>query len=275
MKINMKKLAAWMLALLLVFQMIPAMSFAVEAKITIISNTVDFDEDDYRDKLKITSDTSIVQAGSEIQMQAPADYTLKWESSKPEIASVDENGVVTGHAEGRVKITAKEEGQDGTYQDSLILKVIGSEEATPEVVTAVEDNDNPENEPAATTTEKAKVIVITINKKDKETYNGEPHVIGYTAEGNFEGFDQNKVHITDEDLLLTGKDCGTYQTKFEESSENYFNYDGETEGYEFIVSDGWMKVIPAEVTVTADDKTAFPGTNPEVTVTVSGLIEDS
>jgi hypothetical protein len=270
MKINMKKLAAWMLALLLVLQMIPAMSFAAEAKVTIVSNVLEFDEDDYRDKLKITSDTSIVQAGDSIQILAPSDYTVTWESNNEEIATVDENGLVTGHAEGRVKITAKESGQDATYADSLLLKIVGTEVAASENVVI---DDNSQDEPADNTEEKTKVIVININKKDKETYNGQPHAIGFTAEGNFDGFDQSKVQITDEELLLTGKDCGTYQTKFENSNENYFTYDGETEGYEFIVSDGWMKVIPAEVTVTADDKTALPGTNPEFTVTVSGLVE--
>ena len=269
MKTTIKKTAAWMLALLLALQMMPATAETSGGTIVISGTQGPISTEGYRDKLQITSSSSIIKTGNSVQLTATEGYQLKWSSSDESIATVDENGVVTGLAEGKVKITAEEPNKDGGYRDSLLLKIVG----TP--VQAESGEEGEDGETTEQTAEVSKTIVISINKKDKVVYDGQSHSFAFTAEGNFEGFDAGKVEITDESLLLTGKNCGVYQTALSEGS---FTYDGQTEGYEFLVSDGWMRILPRAVEVKAEDRIrTFENpkemTVPEAEITVTGLAE--
>ena len=150
MKTNMKKLAAWMMVLLLVIQIIPAL--AKEQ----VEGTLEPKASLFREKLKVTSEYSILSVGESIQLTATEGYKVKWSSNNEDIATVDENGVVTAVANGTVKITASE----GDYSDSITLRVIESKQ---------KDSEDGESEE----TEETEPIIIVINgDKEKYVYDG-------------------------------------------------------------------------------------------------------
>lgn len=264
MKTTMKKTVAILLALLLVLQIVPVMADDTA------SGAIQIDPDSYREKLTITADSPIMFVGDTMQIKATEKYDLTWSSDNEEVATVDENGVVTALAEGTVTIKAEE----GKYSDTLKLKILAVEEEEKEPEEAEEKDDEPADEPEGEEETKkpaaSKKMVIVINvEKEKLTYDGEDHTSQYTAVSNSEDFDPEKVKI-DEDKLVTKKDCGTYPVKYEASD---FSYEGNPDA-EFVVSDGWMQIKPLKVTVKADDKTYVAGEEaPEFTATVTGLLE--
>ena len=253
MKINMKKLAAWMLALLLVFQMIPAMG-EVQYTSGVLKNT-----SEYRDKLEIEGPKTI-KVGESVELTVVTEgyNNLVWSSNKEDLATV-ENGTVTGLFAGNVKITAKE----GTESDSIIIKVI--DVPASEVATDEEDENGTENG-----TEETMVIIISGNK-EKLTYDGQEHEYsGYTVDCSDSRFDESKLHLVNEEKAITAKDCGTYTVKYEATD---FAYDDESVNILFDLNDGWMQIKPANVTVKADDAVQKEGEEVELTATVTGLAE--
>ena len=233
MRTNMKKLVAWLLALLMVLPMTAAFGENfVEGTLQPNSNSV------YRDKLKVTCETPIISVGSSVQLTATENYTLEWSSSDEGIATVDADGVVTGIAAGEVKITAKE----GAYSDSVTLFVLEEEKeetGTPE--TGTEEGKEPDE------TEKNEPIIIVVSAgKEKVTYDGEIHNVSYAAYGNKADFDEAKVEMIHPEKNVSAKDCGLYQTKY---GPEDFTYDGSSENTEFIVNNGWLQIKPATVTV--------------------------
>ena len=246
MKKTMKRLTAYLLALLLVLQIVP-----VSGDEVVISSNITGPITNYRDKLKISSTLSLVPVGSSVKLTATGDYDLEWTSSDETIATVDENGNVTGVSAGQVRITA----QEGSYSDSLTLRVIGAE---------------PDGQTAADET----MIVVVNVSKEKTTYDGAPHSVGFTAVSNTEGFDETKVKMIRPEKEISGKDCGVYQTKFEPED---FTYEGSAEKIEFVVSNGWLQIKPATVNVTLGEYTKKWGDpDPDFTegMTVEGLMGD-
>ena len=147
MKTNMKKLAAWMLALLLVFQMIPAMGDGTQYTSEVLTSN-----STYRDKLEIQGPKTISVGESAIITVVTEGYNeLTWSSGNEEVATV-ENGEVLGISAGTAKITAKE----GTESDSIIIKII-------EVPANENENENDENTEAEPKTAEAMVIIISGN----------------------------------------------------------------------------------------------------------------
>lgn len=49
-------------------------------------------------------------------------HTITWASSDPAVATVDDEGIVTGHAPGTVKITATSEGRQGSAQLTTVYR---------------------------------------------------------------------------------------------------------------------------------------------------------
>ena len=257
MKINMKKLAAWMLVLLLLFQIIPVSAQEqVEA-------TLEPKASLFREKLKVTSEDSIIPVGETIQLSATEGYNLQWKSNKEDIATVDENGLVTAVASGTVKITASED----TYSDSVILRVVN--------VKTSGTSDNEESEESKTEAQGDEVMIIVINgDKEKIVYDGEEHTAGFTATSNSENFDADKVEMINPEKKVTAKNCGVYSIKYEPED---FVYDGSTENVEFIVSNGWLQIKPALVTVKLGTVTKMWGEDdPDFkdNLIVEGLIGD-
>ena len=234
MKTNMKKLAAWMLALLLVLQMIPAMGDGTQYTSEVLtSNSV------YRDKLEIQGPKTIrVGESATITVVTEGSNDLTWSSGNEEVATV-ENGEVLGVSAGTAKITA----QEGTESDSIIIKII-------EVPT--DENEQEENTETEPETAEAMVIIISGNK-DKLTYDGQEHEYsGYTVDCSDSRFDESKLHLVNAEKAISAKNCGTYTIKYEATD---FTYDDADVTVIYDLNDGWMQIKPAELTVTADDKT--------------------
>lgn len=246
MKTTMKKLAAYLLALLLVLQIVPV----VAAQEDYTSGTLAPKQNvEYRDLLKVETKASILPVGSTVQLTYTEGYNLTWFSTNEDVATVDDNGLVTAVAPGEVKITAVE----GSYQDSVTIKVMGAEPET-----------------AGETASEKMVIVINAGK-DKIDYDGQEHVSTFMPVSNAEGFDPEKVEINPE-KLVRATDCSTYPVKYEASD---FTYDGSTENVEFIVSDGWMQIKPVKVTIKADDQVKIEDEDdPEFTATITGRISE-
>jgi hypothetical protein len=231
MRTNMKRLVAWMLALLMMF-LVPAAfgEDVVEGTLQPSISSV------FRDKLKVTCEMPIISVGETTKLTATENYKLVWTSSDNGIATVDENGVVTGISAGTVKITATE----GEYSDTITLIVLEGEEEASEEDTDEEETESEEPQKAE------KMMIVITSDKEKITYDGEEHPVGYTAISNSATFDETKVEMINPEKSVLAKDCGLYQTKFEPED---FVYDGSSENVEFVVSNGWLQIKPATVTV--------------------------
>jgi hypothetical protein len=243
MKTTMKKSIAYLLAVLLVFQIVP-----------VIADTyiVNFQSGDvtFREKLQITADgnATSIAVGMELQLNITDGYEkTKWSSSNETVATVDTTGLVTAHEPGQVRITVEAE---GTYADSITLRVIG---------TSGEKADN------------EKMIIFINGSKEKITYDGQVHKATYTATSNSDRFDSSKLTMVNEDKQASGKDCNVYTDNL---TEEDFKYEGEEA--EFVITNGWVQIKPAKVKVQANDLIAREGEQLPETVKViatSGLAE--
>ena len=241
MKTTMKKTAAYLLALLLVLQMVPAFAD------TITSNEIQT-ESELLETLKIINESGkTVLVGKTLQLYLPYGYdSAKWSSSNEKIATVDEDGLVTGVEAGEVKITATH----GSDSSSITLVVVAPAEA----------KEGSENE--------AMTIIVSGNKI-KVPYDGQPHAIEYTYSSDRDDFNQANVKMNVEAPSRTtaGATRGTL-------TADDFSYTDETVDATFIVNDGSVWITPIEATVTADDMTIALEEldNLDPTATVSGLI---
>ena len=103
MKTTMKKTAAYLLAILLVLQMLPA--FAEESIISKPQGPIT----SFREKLEIENHSgNYLLVNQEIQLSVTEGYDVTWKSQDPEIAEVDENGIVKAINAGETVIIAKE-----------------------------------------------------------------------------------------------------------------------------------------------------------------------
>lgn len=242
MKTTMKKIAAYLLAMLLVLQMIPAM--AEDQTVSGTQGPIT----SYRDKLEINAVTSTITVGMSIQLTTTDNYDkLTWKSDNESIAVVDEDGIVTGKAPGQVKITATEDG----HSDSITIRVVG---------TSSEEEGTGSGE---------KIVVIINGAKEKVTYDGQEHKLSYTVAYDNTDFDEDLLHLVSEENLASGTECGVYQDKL---TKDDFIYEG-SEEIELVITNGWLQIKPAPVTIYADTKTKAEGAaDPEFTATVEGLM---
>lgn len=255
MKTTMKKIAASLLVMLLVFQMLPAMA----DETTTVSN-LQPPITSYREKLEIQAITETLKVNMELQLSATDKYNnLQWTSDDETIATVDQNGLVTTLAPGTVKITAAE----GEYRDTITLRVVGDKPAAED--NGGETTEEPSDEGD---TPKEKMIIIITGSKDKETYNGQEYRTTYNAYSNNPDFDANKLHLINEGSLAAGTIPGVYQDTLTESD---FEYEGQD--VELVITNGWLQIKPAQLTIVVDDQTMYEGgAQPELTATVTGLV---
>ena len=241
MKTTMKKTAAYLLSLLLVLQMVPALAD------TITSNEIQT-QSELLETLKIINESGkTVLVGKTLQLYLPYGYdSAKWSSSNDKIATVDEDGLVTGVEAGEVKITATHDGDSS----SITLVVIAPAEAK-------EDSGN-----------EAMTIIVSGNKI-KVPYDGQAHTIEYTYSSDRDDFEQGKVKMNAEapSRTFAGATRGTL-------TADDFSYEDENVDATFIVNDGSIWITPIEAKVTADDMTIALEEldNLDPTATVSGLI---
>jgi hypothetical protein len=245
MKTTMKKIAAYLLAVLLVFQVMPAFAATYSGTYT-PSNT------SLREALEIKAenDNTIIPVGTKTQLTISEDYkNPTWSSNNEDIATVDKKtGLVEAKKAGTVTITVKAEG----YKDTITFRVI--ESTGTQVVSGNQGNDE-------------KIIIVIKGDKTKVKYNGEEQKNTYSVSSNSELFDESKL-IRNEENLGKGIDCGVYQDNLQAADFTYEGGDAE-----FVISNGWIQIKPASVIIKADDVTQKDGEEVQYTATVTGLVE--
>lgn len=277
MKSTMKKIAASLMALLMMIQLVPALAATYSSGMIVGS------AEGYKEALAIVaSKGTYVLLGQTLVLDVNEDYEPSWETSNAGAATIDANGVVTAVAEGTATMTATID-RPTRMTASIEVTVIDpgvviAEEEKPEG----EDPENPEGEdeenPEGEEGEQTKVsadntLVIVINGENEHvTYDGEEHLLDrYVATANNEElFDETKIKVEGE-IGVTATDCGIYEMVLD-SEDIIFTYDDEEVTAHFVVNNGFLKVTPAAVTVTANEASKTEGAeDPELTATVVGL----
>lgn len=117
-----------------------------------------------------------------------------------------------------------------------------------------------------------KMVIVVNGATVRRTYNGQEQTLtDYTATSNNPDFDPAKVELVGE-IGASRTDCGTAILVL---SPNNFKYNDKNVKATFVVSNGWLKIIPARVKVVANNLVKAQGTkDPELTAKVTGLIGD-
>ena len=299
MKKTLKKTAAMLTALLMLVQIVPALAGTYSSGIVIGSTQ------GYREMLEIVaSKGTYVLLGQDLKLDVNEGYHCEWTSEDETIATVDEEGVLTALVPGEVKITATE----GIYSASTVVTVIDPEplmaeaqaqdeaqaepegepepeqesEMEPETEPETESTDEPEGESEGepegdteneskeeTPVQKQYMIIVINGESTRFVYDGEEHITNtFVATSNQDFFDESKIRVIGE-IGVSATDCGTYEFILDESN---FAYDDANVVASFVVNNSWMKITPAQVTVTANPIEKDEGTpDPELTATVVGL----
>lgn len=285
MKSTMKKIAASLMALLMMIQLVPALAATYSSGMIVGS------AEGYKEALAIVaSKGTYVLLGQTLVLDVNEDYEPNWETSNAGAATIDANGVVTAVAEGTATMTAtidrptrmtasievtvidpgvviaeeeKPEGEDPENPE-------GEDEEKPEG----EDEENPEGEGEEQTKVSAdNTLVIVINGENEHVvYDGEEHLLDrYVATANNEElFDETKIKVEGE-IGVTATDCGIYEMVLD-SEDITFTYEDEEVTAHFVINNGFLKITPASVTVTANNVSKNEGEeDPELTATIEGL----
>ena len=260
MKTTMKKIAASLLVMLLVFQMLPAM-----ADETVSNMQPPINEGAYREKLAIGAVTSTLTVGMDLQLTTTEGYNnLTWKSENEDVATV-EDGQVHAVAAGTVRITASE----APYQDSITICVVDNKPAETETKPEAEQEPGEEEKPETEETANTQMIIIINGSKDKVSYTGEEQRTSYSAYSDHPEFSEDNLHLINEEKLAAGTECGVYQDMMTAEDFSYDGYSNVT----IIVTNGWLQIKPLPVTIEVDDQVmAEGGETPELTARVTGLL---
>ena len=269
MKSTMKKIAASLLALLMIIQLVPA--FAATYSSGMIAGTAA----GYKELLEIVaSKGTYVLLGQTLVLDVNEDYVPTWSSSNEGVATISGWGEVNAISAGTATITATV--KDPQLQTASIeITVIDPEPIlaeepeteTPEEGTPEEGLEPDEQGPAAP--EKKTLVVVINGENEQLTYDGEEHLLDrFVATGNEDFFDESRVKA-EGDPGVTGTDCGLYELNLEAVT---FTYDDPEVEAHFVLNNGLLKITPAQVTVTANEASKNEGEDdPELTATVIGL----
>lgn len=270
MKSTMKKIAASLLALLIMIQLVPA--FAATYSSGMIAGTAA----GYKELLEIVASRgTYVLVGQTLELDANEDYMPEWRSENPAVATIDAQGVVTAVSAGNATITATVKAPK-LQATSIEITVIDPEpllaEGTDETEGTEEGTGDEELNPDSS---EKKALVIVINGENEHvTYDGEEHVLDrFVATANEDYFDESKIGV-EGDFAIAATNCGFYEMNLETVT---FTYDDPEVEAHFVLNNGLLKITPAQVTVTANEASKNEGEDdPELTATVIGLFgEDS
>ena len=276
MKSTMKKIAASLLALLMMIQLVPALAATYSSGMIVGS------AEGYKEALAIVaSKGTYVLLGQTLVLDVNEDYEPSWETSNAGAATIDANGVVTAIAEGTATMTAtidRPTRMTASIEVTVIdpgVVIAEGEEGEDEEKPEGEDEENPEGEGEEQTKVSAdNTLVIVINGENEHvTYDGEEHLLDrfVATANNEELFDETKIKVEGE-IGVTATDCGIYEMVLD-SEDISFTYDDEEVEAHFVINNGFLKVTPASVTVTANDAVKEEGQeDPELTASVAGLI---
>ena len=263
MKYKMRKWIACLVTILLILQALPA------ATETFVSNTSQGTSQGYRDVLDIISGHgNLLIPGDEIELSASEGYQPRWTSSRPDVVEVltaeaSQTVRIRAVAPGNADIIAKEDGQTKVYSITVLDM---SEYETDGPETAEPRTDNPQAEPA---TRKTRITIAVSGGNKSAVYNGEEQSYGdYTATSTAEGFDAGKVRTT-RDIRVKGTNCGYYQMQLDPKD---FTYQDDSVDAVFVVSGGWLKITPAQVTIKVGNYRKNEGQpDPEFKAVIEGL----
>ena len=244
MRNSLRRITAWIMAFFMIFQTVPVQADGN----FIISNDIYLTDVTLIPPLEIESpEGTILQVGGELQLSHTENYEVTWSSSDPDIATVDENGKVTGVSTGKVTITA-EDASDGDQRDSLKLEVVKVDQ-------------------------EGTMTVYISGQKKTLVYNGEEQTIsGFTAQSSNGNFDRSKVQVVEgKKTTVSRKGCGTEILKFSPAD---FTYADNSVKVTFeIVDNAVLKITPAPLTVSAGEYEISEGAGlPEFTPSVQGLL---
>lgn len=262
MKKTLKKITAVMMAVLMIGQIIPALAGTQVASDPVYGNAVG-----YRDIMEIIATKgTYVLVGQTLQLDVNEGYKPTWSSDNEAIATVDANGLVTAVAAGEVTINA-EEGR--SYHADVKITVIDPEPIMKDAQDQAKQNETAENSGNASN-EKTYMVIVVNAESARYEYDGQSHTLDeYVATSNDASFDAGKIRVSG-DIGVTGTNCGTYQFELDASQ---FSYADDSVIATFQVSNGWLKIRPAKVTITADSLEKNSGDpDPQLTATVEGLI---
>lgn len=275
MKSTMKKIAASLMALLMMIQLVPALAATYSSGMIVGS------AEGYKEALAIVaSKGTYVLLGQTLVLDVNEDYEPSWETSNAGAATIDANGVVTAIAEGTATMTAtidRPTRMTASIEVTVIdpdVVIAESEEGEDEEKPEGEDEENPEGEEGEQTKVSAdNTLVIVINGENEHvTYDGEEHLLDrYVATANNEElFDETKIKVEGE-IGVTGTECGFYELALDGEGIT-FTYDDEDVTAHFVINNSFLKITPAQVIVTANEASKEEGTpDPELTATVIGL----
>ena len=116
------------------------------------------------------------------------------------------------------------------------------------------------------------IVVTIVGNTGTKTYNGaEQSVVNYTVSINNTLYKVSDFAFSG-DATAKGTNIGTYAMGL--AAGQFANKNANFSNVTFNVTDGWLKIDPKAITVTADDKTKVYGTDdPELTATVDGLVD--
>lgn len=259
MKRTIKKITASFLALLMMIQLVPALAT------TYSSGMIAGTAAGFKELLEIVaSKGTYVLVGQTLVLDANEDYEPEWKSENPAVATIDAQGVITAVTAGNATITAT------VKTPNLQTATIEITVIDPEPILTEEIPEEDGQEEQTTDASELKALVVVINgENERITYDGEEHILDrFVATANEDFFDESKIKVEGE-LGVTGKDCGIYEMALDSLT---FIYDDETVEAHFVINNGFMKITPAQATITANDATKNKGEeDPELTATVEGL----
>lgn len=259
MKRTIKIITASFLALLMMIQLVPAVAA------TYSSGMIAGTAAGFKELLEIVaSKGTYVLVGQTLVLDANEDYEPEWKSENPAVATIDAQGVITALKAGNATITATVKAPK-MQAVSIEITVID-----PEPILAEETPEEDGQEEQTMDASELKALVVVINgENERITYDGEEHILDrFVATANEDFFDESKIKVEGE-LGIAGKDCGIYELSLDKLT---FNYDDETVEAHFVINNGFLKITPAQATVTANDATKNAGEeDPELTATVEGL----
>ena len=307
MKRGMRILTACILLMAMLFQAAPALMDQY------VSSPIIGGLQGYKEALEILNTTgTYLLVGNATKLTVNEDYQVTWESSNSGVISVSADGAIVamGPGEATVKATTLDNKYSATELFTVISPSVPAGTAEGEENQPAEESGTPAaeapaaetpaetpqeqsgqtegeqpaeqpaeegqpegSEPAAAPAKKEKIdLLIVVNGlTGRLYYNGEEQSYGEIAmnSNNMTVFDPEKVVITGP-IGVTAKDCGTYIFKLDASQ---FSYDDEDVRATFVVNNGFLKILPAPLTLTvANAQKAWNEPDPEFTVTADGLL---
>lgn len=276
MKSTMKKIAASLMALLMMIQLVPALAATYSSGMIVGS------AEGYKEALAIVaSKGTYVLLGQTLVLDVNEDYEPSWETSNAGAATIDANGVVTSVAEGTATMTATID-RPTRMTASIEVTVIDpgaviAEEEKPEGEDPEnpegEDEENPEGEEQTKVSADNTLVIVINGENEHVTYDGEEHLLDrfVATANNEELFDETKIKVEGE-IGVTGTECGFYELALDGEGIT-FTYDDEDVTAHFVINNSFLKITPAPVTVAVDPAEKEEGTeDPEFTATITGLL---